>query len=997
MGDNLVGIISQHINVPPVAPSWHNPGVPQALETLILKLLSKAPEDRPENAAAVAKELAAIGASASALAERVAPQDGKSLARLAGGVFVGREQELHELRAALNDAVSGQGRLVMLVGEPGSGKTRLVDQLATYARMRDANFLAGRCYEGEGAPVFWPWVQIVRAYVKDRDAARIQAAMGPGAADIAHLVSDVKERLPELPAPPPLEPEQARFRLFDSMTTFLVNAARPRTTVLVLDDLHWADKPSLMLLQFLARELKGARLLVIGTYRDTELGRQHHLAQTLAELARHGLSKRILLGGLTAQHVARYIELTAGMAPSQSLAAAVHRETEGNPFFMTEVVKLLVEEGRLEHPGIVTIPLPQGVREVVGRRLNHLPDACNRALTVAAVVGREFRLEVLERVSDLTGDALVAAMDEAVAARVIAEFPGAAGHYSFAHALIRETLYEELSTTRRVRLHRRIGEVLEELYAKQIESRLPELAHHFLEAAAGGDLERAIQYSARAASRATSLLAYEEAAGHYEKALGALDLKNEPDELCRCDLLLGLADAQTKAGNAAKGWETFQEAAQIARRLANAGQFARAALGSGSWAMGVRYGKVDEVQVGLLEEALVMLGDADSPLRARVLAHLALACYHSPGERRLGLSQDAVEMARRTGDAAAQLAALFSRSISLEGYEKAHERLEVATQIVAIAEQTGNKEMVLRGHYRRLRELMEFGDLAAVDREIEIYGRLADELRQPIYLWLKPFCRASRAMLQGHFADCERLLEEALAIGQKAQDQNAALFFGTKMSTLRRLQGRFAELEPRIRSFVEKYPSIVGWRVTLAQICAELGRPDEVRAQFESLAANDFADLPRDGAWVVGICLLAQVCAYLHDHRRAIPLYRLLLPFAGRNIVIGSAAAVYGPVSRHLGLLAATMSRWEEAARHFEDALALSARMGARPFTAYAQHEYGVMLLARGLAEDRERANRLLDQAAAEASDLGMQKILDDIAALRGNPVHSNQTNVSGA
>ena len=314
LGDDAVAIISQHINTAPVAPSWHNPEVPRALEALIMRLLAKDPNERPESAAAIPEALTAVMQSAAAVAERMTEEAANPLDRLAGGVFVGREKEMDELRAGLEDALSGRGRLLMLVGEPGIGKTRTSEELATYAGLRNAQVLWGRCYEGEGAPAYWPWVQVIRSYVHDRDPQELMSDMGPGAADIAQVVSEVRERLPGLPAPPSLEPEQARFRLFDSIATFLRNASVRQPIVLILDDLHWADKPSLLLLQFLARELRGGRLLVLGTYRDVELRRQHPLAQTLADLARERLSQRVLLRGLAQRDVARFIEITAGVS-----------------------------------------------------------------------------------------------------------------------------------------------------------------------------------------------------------------------------------------------------------------------------------------------------------------------------------------------------------------------------------------------------------------------------------------------------------------------------------------------------------------------------------------------------------------------------------------------------------------------------------------------------------------------------------------------------------
>src|SRR3972149_2134980 len=397
--------------------------------------------------------MSAIMETASTVAQRAVQEEANPLDRLAGGGFVGRGKGMDELRAGLEDALSGRGRLLMLVGEAGIGKTRTSEEFATYAGLRNAQVLWGRCYEGEGAPAYWPWVQVVRSYVHDRDPQSLMSEMGPGAADIAQVVSEVRERLPGRPGPPALEPEQARFRLFDSITTFLKNASKGQPIVLVLDDLHWADKPSLLLLQFRAGGLRAARLLVLATYRDVELRREHPLADTLGELAREGLSQRILLRGLTEKDVARFTEITAGITPPEALVEAVYRETEGNPFFFNEVVRLLVADGRLERPEEVkswSVTIPQGVREVVGRRLNHLSKECNGVLTIGSVIGREFRLDALEQGVAVQGDRLLELLEEAGAARVVTGGPRAGGRPRFSHALIRETLYEELTTTRRV-------------------------------------------------------------------------------------------------------------------------------------------------------------------------------------------------------------------------------------------------------------------------------------------------------------------------------------------------------------------------------------------------------------------------------------------------------------------------------------------------------------------------------------------------------------------
>jgi len=987
LGDDAVAIISQHINTAPVAPSWHNPEVPRALESLIMRLLAKIPEERPENATAVRQALSMIASSAASVAEQVKRAETNPLDRLAGGVFVGREREMDELRAGLEDAFSGRGRLLMLVGEPGIGKTRTSEELATYARLRNTQVLWGRCYEGEGAPAYWPWVQGIRAYAHERDPQALVSELGSGAAVIGQIVSEVRERLPGLPAPPAIDPDQARFRLFDSITMFFKNASQRQPLVLILDDLHWADKPSLLLLQFMARELRGARLLVIGTYRDVDLGRQHPLSQTLGELTREQLSQRILLRGLTQKDVARFIEMTAGIAPPPGLVSAVYKETEGNPFFVNEVVRLLVADGRLEHPEQVkswSVSIPQGVREVVGRRLDHLSPECNRVLTTGAVIGREFGIDALEQLSHLSEDRLLEVLDEAVAARVINEVPRAPGRYSFSHALIRETLYSELTTTRRVRLHRQVGEVLESLYGPHPEAHLAELAYHFFEAAQGGDVDKAIDYAVRAGDRAAGSMAHEEAARQYEVALQALDLRPSPDEDRRCDLLLTLSEALWRAGDYDRAKEVSLHAAEIARKVGAAHQLARAALDYGGRLLAFAAVIRDETLVGLLEEALAALGEEDSALRARVLARLAEEIAISdPYDRRELLCRQAVEIARRSGDPGVLAQALRSMSWALWMPHNIKERLALAAELIELAERAGDRALWAEGHGLRLWDFAELGDVAAAEREYEILVRPAEELRQPYLRWAIAMIRGYFAFAQGRLGEVESLAQQALQMGQETQNQNATLAYGVQMALAFTEQGRYDELEPLMVSFTDLYPSIrAGVRSTLAVLYKAQNRHDEARGEFEQFAARAFADIPRNLSWLFSIAYLSDVCAALRDADRAQVLYQLLLPFADLNVGIGPVVLV-GPVARYLGLLATTMGRWEEAASHFESAVAMSGRMGMRQAIAHAEADYAAMLLQRDGPGDRAKSLVLANQALATAQELGMKSVVEQTLALK--------------
>jgi class 3 adenylate cyclase len=980
LGDDPVAIISQHINTAPVAPSWHNPEVPRALESLILRLLAKDPNDRPESAAAIPQALQAIVDSASTTAPLAAESDVNPLDRLATGIFVGREKEMDELRAGLEDALSGRGRLMMLVGEPGIGKTRTSEEFATYARLRNAQVLWGRCYEGEGAPAYWPWVQIIRSYVHDKEPQALMSEMGPGAADIAQVVSDVKDRLPGLPVPPALEPDQARFRLFDSITTFLKNASKGAPLMVVLDDMHWADKPSLLLLQFLAKELRGSRLMVLGTYRDVELRRQHPLAQTLGELNRENLSQRVLLRGLTENDVRRFVEVTAGTSPPDSLVQAVYRETEGNPFFVNEIVRLLVADGRLEQGEAVkewSVTIPQSVREVVGRRLDHLSEACNRVLTIGSVIGREFGLRLLEKVSEVKGDALLEALEEAMSARVIAELPRTTDQYWFSHALIRETLYEELSTTRRVRLHRQIGEALEELDA---EGSLPQLAYHFAEAAPGGDVETAVAYARKAGEKAVALFAWEDAVTQFERALQVLDLQTPKNETLTCDLLMALADAQFCTGDEQVGQSTYGRAADAARRLKDGDRFALAALG---YARPFSVGLVDERLIALLNEALAGISEDDSAVRARLLSRLGRELYFRSLEEFERLTNEGVAMARRVGDKQALSYALWDRAWGGNALYGAEERLADAEEMLQLAEEAHDRERAAFALFTRIMNQMILGDTDGADSTIDEWSRVVGELRMPAFAWQLELARGMRVLFGGSMDDAENAAQSALAIGQRASAENAAQMFGAQFYAIRREQARLQEMEAGIQGFVQMYPAVPAWRTAIAFNYAEQGKLDQARTEFEVLAKDGFSIFPRDGNWPAALGLLSDTCALLGDKERARYLYDQLLPVADRCIVIGAAVDCFGACHRFLGLLATTMERWDDAERHFHDAMEMNVRMHAGRNSGWTFHQYADMLLRRDGLGDREKALSLLSQALDVAERLGLTALLQRSLALK--------------
>ncbi|HEY3019480.1 MAG TPA: AAA family ATPase, partial [Solirubrobacteraceae bacterium] len=970
-GDDALAIISQHLRTPPVAPSWHNPDVPAPLNDLILALLAKDARDRPPSAAAARATLEAIAAAPRgggvASGTRHNPLEG-----LARGVYVGREAELDELCAALDLAVGGRGQMVFVAGEPGIGKSRLAEQLTTYAQVRGATVLWGRCYEGEGAPPYWPWMQIIRSYADGHDPELLSALMGVGAADIAQMVSEIRGRLPNLPEAPALEPEQARFRLFDSVTRFLVNAACQEPLFLVIDDLHCADRSSLMLLEFLAYGLRDAPLLVVGTYRDAEVHPGHPLGRTLGELARICAPRRISLTGLTREQIGRYVQMTAGVEPDDALVAAVHEKSEGNPFFVSEMVRLLSTRGRLD-PGEIAIP--GEVREVIDGRLARLSETAREVLTAAALIGRTFHMRVVQEAVGLAPDRLLEALDEAVAASVISE--RASGRYRFAHVLICDTLAERLPTARRVGLHHRIALAGEAVYRERLDPYFNMLAHHFLEAAPVGGLEKGLHYATAAAEQASARLAHEEAARLYERALRAAELGLVGDER-RCELLLRLGEAHTQAGAVEKARVAFSQAAELARRLPAPGSLARAALGFG----GPRpsFGVVDDELIELLEEALAEVGSDDAVLRTRLLARLAMELYFTDGdERRLALVEQAVGKARGLGDPATLAYALNARHDALWGPQNAEERLAIADEVIQLALDAGDCELESEGHHRRAVTLLEIGDAAAAREAIAAHARLAEELRRPYGRWQAMAWRATDALLAGRLEEGARRAQEAFALGERVRASDAAHAFAIQMLVSAIGRGGWAELMSMFEELAERYPA-TRWRdAGLPFVYAEVGRRAEAAEAFEAVARAGFAALPRDLQWLVSITALADCCAYLGDAPRAQEIYELMEPYAGRIVVMPDGWACFGSADRALGVLASTMRQWERAEKHFEVALGLDMTMGARAWQARTELGYARMLAARGRPGDVESARMLADSARATARELGMEQLAEQL------------------
>ena len=720
----------------------------------------------------------------------------------------------------------------------------------------------------------------------------------------------------------------------------------------------------------------------MGTYRDGELPPEHPLLELAGALRREGTLKRLELRGLDEADVGELIAALGVPAAAPGFVAALHGETEGNPFFIEEVVGHLRVEGERAGAGVTLADagVPDGVREVTSRRLRRLGAPARDAVVAGAVIGREFDFELLERVladggSVPLGDALVTALEEAVEARVIRE-SGRPGEYAFTHALVRATLYDGVSKLRRARLHGRVGAALAALRGADVDAHLPQLAHHFAMAAPVEHPERAIDFALAAARRADRLMAWEEAAEHYREALRARELAGTADDRVRGELLVALGDSCERAGDEEGARTSFRAAAETARGLGDAGLLARAALGfAGPWSM---LGRVDTRRMALLEEALAALGEEDTPLRARLLARIALELYYSgDAERRVAVSGEALALARRLDDPRTLASCLIAHHYALWRPETVTERLAVAAELRRVADRTGDPELELEGAGWTVVDMLELGDVQGADIQIAAASKLAEALHRPLYLWWTSGMRCARAQLAGDFEAAERLAQETLAIGQRGQAENAMHYYAQAIFNIRREQGRLGEIEDAVRRFVEIYPAVPAWRAALSLLLAELGREDEARAEFEALAATGFAAFPRDANFLIGLTLLAEVCGILRDGAGAPVLYELLEPYAGRNVVVGRAATFNGSASRLLGMLAAAMRRWDAADAHFAEAMEMHERMGTRPWRARTAVAWASMLLARRARGDKARARELLAEAVARgrrARDAGARR-----------------------
>jgi len=906
--------------------------------------------------------------------------------------LVGRDHELDTLRDALaraRDDLSPQ--LVTIVGVPGIGKSRLVMELS---RIADADpelitWRQGRCLAYGDGVTFWALAEIVKAQAGILEADQPDSAaekLRGAVEDVLRDPSDarwIEARLRPL-AGLGDETELAgdrRGEAFAAWRRFIEALADQRTLVMVFEDLHWADDGLLDFVDELAEWVRAVPLVVVCTARPELLTRRPSWGG--GKLNATTLALAPLSEEQTALLIAHVLEQP--LLPAEVQQKLLER-AGGNPLYAEQFAQLY-----LEQPSAEELPLPVTLQGIIAARLDLLSGEEKRLLQNAAVVGKVFWAGSLERIGAVerqaTEQLLHALERKDFVQRATRASLAEHTEYSFRHVLIRDVAYGQIPRAERAEKHRLAAEWIESL--GRAEDHAEMLAHHYQSAleyarAAGEETvglgERARVALAAAGDRASALNAFAAAIRFYTEALELIpadDPEGDPNlaeihDAVRCDLLLSLGDAQMRAGNRPIAREIFLRAGDIARRLSMAEHLARAALGYGGRLVWSRAG-ADERVVRLLEEAHEALGPGDSALRAMVLARLAGALRDQTSrEPRASMSCEAVEIARRLKDRSTLGYALDGRFAAVWWPENAKERLEIADEVVRVAEEAGDAERVGEGHLRRLYALFELGEMEAARAELQSAARLAKELQQPAQMWDVTVGQVGIALLEGRFPEAEHLIVEGFELGRQAQGTDAVAAMRLQLFMLRREQGRLTEQEETVASSINEYPTRAVFRCILAHLYCELGRESEARAAFEDLAVHDFAELPCDEEWLYGLSLLADVPAFLRDARRAATLYELLLPHSGLNAVTAPMGGT-GAVARTLGVLAATITRWADAERHFESALAMNTEMGARPWVAHTHRDYARMLVARDARGDRAKAQQHLSQAVTGYDALGME------------------------
>jgi hypothetical protein len=880
-------------------------------------------------------------------------------------IWLGRSREMIELGAGIDDLMQGRGGVFLFVGEPGIGKTRLADEVGRSAASRGAVVHWGRAWEAGGAPSYWPFVQVVRSILRGLDVAAMLVELGPHARELSTLIPEIRARFTDDERENETAPRD-RFQLFDAVGAFLQLVSARGPLVVVLDDLHAADPSSLLLLQFLVRGLRMSPLLFVGTYRDAEARISRETTAALTQIAREATV--LPLRRLDRGEVAEYLAAVSGTAPTGDRIDAVHRQTEGNPLFLRELLRLDSRAGRQ----------PEGIREVIRARLALLSPSVREVLESASTLGREVELGTLSRLVRRPSAELLAVLEPAMDASIIERLE-ASDAFRFTHVLLREGLYTELPLERRAKLHAEAAGAL-----AQSSGHLPlaERAHHLLHAVPAVPVGDAVGAAIRAAERAMDLLAFEDASDLLGRAAKLLEDAGGQEALL-FEVWLALGLARIRAADVANGKQHCLRAAELAKKLASGAMFARAVLGCAyEYAPGVRNTQL----IALLEEALAMLPPGDGALRARCMAQLAAERQPEPDTSGpMDLARAAVAMARRLDDDKTLRFTLTAAGLALMLYADPEERVVLNQETLRLAEAAHDKRLALRAHLMLFSVGWEQGAVGAAEVHIRGYEALAREFPHGAFHWTMVGVRAARALMEGHFEEAERGFRECKELAmQDATRGTSMAALPTGNACVMERYDDVADIELRTREALGSASHGLGGCIAemlLARVHARARARDEAARRLAAVRAHPVFHEIMEPTWLT---LLVEPCVLTDDKAFAGALYAALEPRAERFFSLGHLGpSCEPPYSRQLGLLAGTLGRHDDAVRHLSHAEARATAVGMRAYLARLRLELAEALLARRGPGDDARARALLQDARSLAIELGqsaLMRFVDDAA-----------------
>jgi class 3 adenylate cyclase/tetratricopeptide (TPR) repeat protein len=920
------------------------------------------------------------------LFEVVWRQETPSRARFERTPFVAREEERAELRAFLDRLDRGSGAVVMIGGEPGVGKTRIAEEIAAEARERGVRTLVGRCYEMDSPPPYLPFVELLEETSRQVDPKTFRTALGDAAGEVAKVMPQLRHMFHDIPAPLELPPEQERRYLFNSIRDFVARAAAARPLVVLLDDLQWADESSLLLLQHVAQTLEDLPVLILGTYRDVELDVHRPLATALESLVRRRLAHRMVLRRLSAEGVAAMLTKLKGEAPPDALVEAIHRETDGNPFFVEEVYRHLSEEGLLfdgeggwrSDLDVAQLEVPEGVRLVVGRRLARLDEATRRALTAGAVIGRTFDYRVLEAMAEVGPEELLDAIDEGEHAGLVSSSSdGSDTRITFEHELIRHALLSAVALPRRQRLHLRVAEAIEKVYAGTAGDRASEIAHHFYQAGAAADPTATAHYLTVAGDRAMEAAAFQDALRSYEEALSLLPSDKEAE---RAELLFRLGSAHRSLGRLDEGIAPWREALAFYESVGAGEEVARLTTEIGTqlaWA--ARWSEAIE----MVGRGLAAAGDEANSERVHLLglAGIALA-WIGQEEHAAGMIEEALSVARQIGDDRCLGEALTARCIHLYAYMRFPEALETGLQAGELFRSSGDLwslATVLGFAMFSASFTLRFDQALEIGEELEPLAARVGHAGATMF-----FNRCTSLIRQIEHPDQEAAEEFAradLELCKRSQlpwTSQSHIFLGLAAFKRGDWDGALDHFD-EARS-TDPPSALWGWGLGNYFALRSLAGSDDARELIPEIRES----LPRPGEaatlgrWMLGLFFIEGLAA-LGMKEEAARLYPLALTVLETGTALRFDAR---PVHTVAGIAAGAGADWHRAEEHFR-----SAFEQLDPFPdAFERHEanrfYAQMLLERNHPGDRDAALEVLNAARSGYARMGAARHEDIVVEL---------------